>query len=1009
MANTSTILNRLIASLTIADPSWDTSVGSATYKILESVANELAVVANNSTLQTYSFSAIGKSGTELDAFVNLWGITRQLGTRSVGTVTFSLPAASSININLPIGTQVSVPASSSSTGQNIYFSTTSPAIITAGQVEVAVPVTSTLAGSINNAGIGLVNTLSTPIVGYPSVTNYYPMIGGTDPETDSQLQVRWLSTAFNNISGTNDQFISVISQNANVSALNIVSAQETANEILQIVTAISGGTVATTSGFQLGLTTWAQLAVTSGSLQASFLAGSFPANMTITSGFISTSSSGLLPPASGMNVYYDGNSFNLQTTYSGWGGPTISGSLYLNYATYNSTVLSGSSTASGIANVLNSLINLPIGIPNTTVALISGNNSFGTTLSSGIVISGTQLSATISGRQIIAGSGTNLVTITTSGITTFVASGNGSYAGITISGQTVNYNWNNVVGTISGGSVWQIIMSGIPMLTSSGIGYSSLISSGTTAATLTISGANPGIFVVSGTSIPQVYNGTTVSFNQNIGYNLILSGQSTNLGKYGAINFITSQLPDVKYVYPEGQEQIGINLGSANQILFTNNFDYNYPTSNNPPLIVTLNPTINNSPYSFTGGYLQMISEYIPTSSRIVNPTINSNIIDLFIGSTTSNNITEQIFFNPNITFNGISGQPYYAGNFAFSNGVNCLSAGISSVVTSGSATGGDWYIPFNSNPVNNFPNQLISGNLPSYVTLGNYNIPIALEYVQFSSNGGAPVTSGLYGTAGSNVLYTTQSISGLCTGIVSISGCNLTASGYVTFGTYITGLVPGSPNQIQISTVLLSGILSTNTVSSTWATIAYPVYDITNNAGSILDATGIAIDAANYAGYQFPIQPPVPTVGIINHYYNSDIPQIDNIAQQSRVIGTNVLARQAQYLRMIFCLSIVYQSNVNTASVNNNIQSAIIQYLNQLYFKSTVSFSSIISVVLAVNGVSSARITTASDNPNNYGVQTVAIDGTILNSYTHDITLANNQLPLLYGIRTVGFGSSNF
>ena len=1008
MANVNTILSRLISSLTIADPSWDTSVGSATYKILESVANELAVVANNSTLQTYSYSAIGKSGTELDAFVNLWGITRQLGSRSVGSATFSIPAASSINISIPIGTQISVPAGSSSTGSNIYFSTTSSAIIPAGLTEIEVPITSTLTGSINNVGIGLINTLSTPIVGYPSVINYKSMIGGADTETDSQLQVRWLSTAFNNISGTNDQFVSVVSQNPNITALNIVSAQETANEILQITTAISGGTVSTTSGFQLGLQTWAQLAVTSGNSQATPRAGSFAPNMTITSGFITASTSGIVPATGGLNVYYDGTNFNLIDVSGQPVYPTVSGSLYLNYYTYNATVLSGSSTASGVANVLNSLINLPIGIPNTTVALISGNNSFGTTLSSGIVISGTQLSVAISGRQTIAGSGTNLVTITTSGTTTFSASGNGSYAGITISGQTVNYNWNNVVGTISGGSIWQIIMSGIPMLTGSGVGYSSLISSGTTAATLTISGANPGVFIVSGTSIPQVFTGININLNQNIGYNIVLSGASTNNGKYGAINSITSQLPDVKYVYPQGQEQIGINLGSANQVLFTENFDYNYPFSTNPPLIVTLNPTINNAPYSDTGGYLQMVSEYIPTSSRIINPTINSNIIDLFIGSTTSNNVTEQVFYNPNITFNGISGQPYYAGNFQFADGTSCL-AGTNSVVPSGSATGGDWYIPFNANPVNNYPNQLISGNLPSYVTLGNYNVPIAVKYVQYSSNGGAPSTTGLYGTAGSNVLYTTQSISGLCTGIVAISGCNLTASGYVTFGTYITGLVPGTPNQIQLSTVLLSGIVSNSTVNATWATIAYPVYDITNNAGSILDATGIGIDAANFAGYQFPIQPPVSTVGVINHYYNSDVSQIDNTVQQSRVIGTNVLTRQAQYLRMIFCLSIVYQTSVNTATVNNNIQSAIIQYLGQLYFKSTVSFSSIVTSVLAVNGVASARITTPSDNPNNYGVQTVAIDGTLLNNYTHDITLANNQLPLLYGIRTVGLGSSNF
>ena len=52
MADATGVLAILQAALSTYDPSWDVSVGSATFKILESVAQEIANANNNSTLQT---------------------------------------------------------------------------------------------------------------------------------------------------------------------------------------------------------------------------------------------------------------------------------------------------------------------------------------------------------------------------------------------------------------------------------------------------------------------------------------------------------------------------------------------------------------------------------------------------------------------------------------------------------------------------------------------------------------------------------------------------------------------------------------------------------------------------------------------------------------------------------------------------------------------------------------------------------------------------------------------
>ena len=89
MASTSTILNRLIASLNAQDPTWDIGVGTAEYKILEAVANEIATAANNNTLQNYSFDITTKTGADLDNFCSIFGIYRNLGKRATGTATFS--------------------------------------------------------------------------------------------------------------------------------------------------------------------------------------------------------------------------------------------------------------------------------------------------------------------------------------------------------------------------------------------------------------------------------------------------------------------------------------------------------------------------------------------------------------------------------------------------------------------------------------------------------------------------------------------------------------------------------------------------------------------------------------------------------------------------------------------------------------------------------------------------------------------------------------------------------
>jgi hypothetical protein len=199
--------------------------------------------------------------------------------------------------------------------------------------------------------------------------------------------------------------------------------------------------------------------------------------------------------------------------------------------------------------------------------------------------------------------------------------------------------------------------------------------------------------------------------------------------------------------------------------------------------------------------------------------------------------------------------------------------------------------------------------------------------------------------------------------------------------------------------------------------TVGYSVYDITNNVGSVLDMTAIAIDSNEQAGYRsqgyFPWTTSgiVTAVGTILHNYNSDVTQVNDIIQQSRVIGTNVLVRQAQYLNLTINLSVIYVQNANIPVVNSAIQNALVQFLQSISYDQVISLSNVASVVYGVGGVASARVATINDNPNQYGILSVPLDGGLTNAvqYTSDILLSNNQLAQLFSMNITTFGLNNF
>lgn len=334
MATNTDVLNRLITALTSNDPSWDVSVGTPEYKILEAVAQEIAIAANNNTLQNFSFDVTTKFGSDLDQFCALFGIYRDYGKRATGVATFSStttgttggtltisgatggtfnvnyvgstvtlnynasataiqsaissilpngttctvtgtgpftvafspalpPTAFSVNFaaitpttasvgwvpnggassTYQIGLYTTIYAPSSATGTvPLYFQTTTPAQLQQGQNSVQVPIQAVLTGTDGNLTAGTITAFSSSLVGITQVTNSV-MSGGTDAETDAQLQQRWQNTVFKNLAGTEDQFLALAYNNQDTTRAKVLGPQEINTEQLQILTSFNESTV----------------------------------------------------------------------------------------------------------------------------------------------------------------------------------------------------------------------------------------------------------------------------------------------------------------------------------------------------------------------------------------------------------------------------------------------------------------------------------------------------------------------------------------------------------------------------------------------------------------------------------------------------------------------------------------------------------------------------------------------------------------------------------------------
>jgi hypothetical protein len=175
----------------------DFSVGS----ILRAVAEANAAVAawlQGMILQVLAISRLATSfGTDVDSFVNDYGLYRLSSSASAGSVTFSRIQTTNSAL-IPVGAQVqSADGTQTFTviidaTNSAYSASLAGFLLPAGVASVSLLVTSANVGTATNVVAGAVNRLLTSISGVDYVNNAGAMSGGANAETDAALKIRFV-------------------------------------------------------------------------------------------------------------------------------------------------------------------------------------------------------------------------------------------------------------------------------------------------------------------------------------------------------------------------------------------------------------------------------------------------------------------------------------------------------------------------------------------------------------------------------------------------------------------------------------------------------------------------------------------------------------------------------------------------------------------------------------------------------------------------------------------------
>jgi uncharacterized phage protein gp47/JayE len=176
----------------------DITVGSVTRALLEASAS-IALWLQYLIVQTLSMTRLAtSSGTDVDSWVNDFGLTRLPAVQAVGSVTLTSLSPQSQSAVIAVGTIVKtsdglLSFSVTEDMTNTAWSASTQAYVRpVGTAAVTVPIEAAVAGSAGNVQAGTINLLGQSVVGIDTVTNSLALTSGLDGESDASVRARFV-------------------------------------------------------------------------------------------------------------------------------------------------------------------------------------------------------------------------------------------------------------------------------------------------------------------------------------------------------------------------------------------------------------------------------------------------------------------------------------------------------------------------------------------------------------------------------------------------------------------------------------------------------------------------------------------------------------------------------------------------------------------------------------------------------------------------------------------------
>jgi uncharacterized phage protein gp47/JayE len=215
------ISSAILATLATTAPGLSCELGTPERKIIDACSEAVSAAYVDQYLIGSLLDMDTKVGLELEQFVGIFGFGRLQGRNAVGVVRISMITPSTIDTQIPIGTQLFAKPGSSGVNGTLRYATTQAAVLLAGTYSVDIPVKCTEPGTIGNLPPDSIVSTGT-MIGSSSVSNLAAMTGGVDTESDAALRQRFKTTLLRNVSGTRDWYLALCLQSNSISRANVV-------------------------------------------------------------------------------------------------------------------------------------------------------------------------------------------------------------------------------------------------------------------------------------------------------------------------------------------------------------------------------------------------------------------------------------------------------------------------------------------------------------------------------------------------------------------------------------------------------------------------------------------------------------------------------------------------------------------------------------------------------------------------------------------------------------------